>query len=1059
MIPKNSEKLIRILYILVVVLFLFSFNFTVAQQITPGTMDALHWRLIGPFRGGRITSVCGVPSQPNLFYMGTPNGGVWKTDDAGRVWKPIFDHEPVASIGSVAVSPSNPNIVYVGTGEQGPGDGVYKSTDAGETWTNIGLRETHLISEVLVDPRNPEIVLVGGLGDSRRRVERGVYKSTDGGKTWQRTLFKEADFGIADLRFDPDNASIVYAALWRRPIDPLAPGDQKSQDAFIYKSTDEGSTWKAIDGKDLPSEPMGRVGIAIAPGTGGQRVYAYLRQGLFRSEDSGATWQRSTTDPRISSSGYISEVSTDPKDANIVYAQQTSLYRSTDGGKTFEAWVGAPSGDDYHTMWVNPLNTQYMILGVDQGASVSVNGGRTWSSWYNQPTGQFYHVSTDNQFPYNVYGAQQDSGTASVQSSSYNGQITYRDWEPIGGFEFSYIEADPVNPNYVYAGGWYGSVLRFDRTTGQIVHVFVRNKKYRTSNLAPIAFSPQDPHTLYVAAQYVLKTRDGGLNWKEISPDLTEKPLPAGKTPTPSEQRMNARRAVITTMAVSRVKTNEIWVGTGNGLIHVFRDGKNWENVTIPNLPERAGISVIEPSRHDAAAAYAISQVGRTGDTAVYRTRDYGKTWQMISAGLPADDDTLVIRNDPERAGMLFAGTSRGVFLSFDDGDHWQSLQLNLPVSPVTDLTIHGNDLVASTFGRSFWILDDITPLRQYDTKLVQADVTFLRPQPAVRTRWETYQDTPLPIETPAGTNPPDGAIIDYYLSSPSKGDIKLSIYDSQNQLVTQFTNVAPPINSAPANVPDYWFAPPTVLTTQSGLNRFVWDMRYPAPKTLNYGYFGEKLEYIEYTLSDHAIPADFPRDQPEGPFIVPGTYTLVLTVNGQQYKQTLNVTIDPRVHLSQNELQQQSRIAQNITVQMAASYDGYQQITALRAAIDDRQKALASNQSAKDAGDALKALDTQAAEVENGKAEDFGVGPVNRELARYIFMVESGDAPVSAPLAEGVEQTCQMLGQHLTQWREINQSKIAPVNDLLAKYSQTALPVASNIPAAPECVSSGKGH
>jgi photosystem II stability/assembly factor-like uncharacterized protein len=958
----------------------------------------------------------------------------------------------------VAVSPSDPNIIYVGTGEQGRGDGVYKSTDAGKTWTNIGLRETQYISMVLVDPRNPDIVLAAALGDKASAAARGIYKSTDGGKTWQKTLFKDADTGIADLVADPDNPGNLYAALWREPANPFGPGAEKGQDAWVYKSSDQGSTWTAVGDKGLPSEPMGRIGVAVAPGTNGMRVYAYVRQGLFRSDDGGANWQRSTTDPRIFSSGYISETYVDPKNANVVYAQETSLYRSLDGGKTFEAWVGAPSGDDYHVMWINPQNTNNIILGVDQGAMVTVNNGQTWSSWYNQPTGQFYHVSTDDQFPYNVYGAQQDSGTASVMSRSNNGEITYRDWVSIGGFEFSYIEADPLNSNYVYAGGWYGSVLRYDRLTGQIVHVFARTQKYRTSSLAPIAFSPQDSHSLYVAAQYVLKSRDGGMTWKEVSPDLTAKPLPAEKKPTPGEEMMNRRRAVITTMALSHVKSGEIWVGTGNGLVQMTRDGKSWENVSIPNLPERAGITLIEASHHDAAAAYAITQIGRQEETSVYRTRDYGKTWQVIN-GLPADQPTLAVRDDPGRAGLLFAGTSKGVYMSFDDGDHWQSLQLDLPVAPVTDLDVHGTDLVASTFGRSLWILDDITPLRQLDPKLLQDDVTLLRPAPAVRVRWDTYQDTPLPPETPAGKNPPDGAIIDYFLKSPVSGGIKLSIYDSQNQLVREYTDVAPPFDTTPPNVPSYWFAPPARLSKNAGLNRFVWDLRYPAPKTLRYGYFGEKLDYIEYTLADHAIPGEFPRPPVMGPFIVPGTYTLVLTVDGQSYKQSLTVTLDPRVRVSQGDLVQQLGTAQNVSAQMDASYDGYEQVTALRDAIADRQKALASNQSAKDAKDALNTLDGQAAEVENGKGEEFGIGPVNREVSRYAFMVESGDAAVAQPLIEGITLSCQLLRQRLMAWSDINQQKIGAVNALLGKYGVAALPIASNIPAGPDCASIGRGR
>ena len=576
------------------------------QDFTPDLWQAMQWRLIGPFRGGRVTSVCGVASQPSIYYIGTPGGGVWKTEDAGRVWTPIFDAEHVASIGALAVAPSNPNVIYVGTGEQTPGNGVYKSTDAGATWTNIGLRETHIITGLIVDARNPEIVLVAASGDRKPGPERGIYKTTDGGKNWQKVLFKDDETGVADLEVDPDNPKVLYAALWHRPTDPAEAFERdqkpKGQNAAIYKSSDEGSTWTVVEGKGLPDEPMGRAGVAVAPGTGGMRVYAIVSQGLFRSNDGGANWQRSTSDPRVLGSGYFSRVFVDPTNDDDVYVAQTSMYRSTDGGRTFDAWQGAPSGDDYHVIWINPANPQNMILGVDQGAGISVDGGRTWSSWYNQPTGQFYHVSTDQRFPYSVYGAQQDSGTAAVLSRSDFGEITYRDWAPIGGFEFSYIVPDPLNANYVYEGGWFGSVLRYDKTTGQITHLFIRSSKYRTANMTPIAFSPQDPHTLFVGAQYVLKTKDGGFSWQEISPDLTQKP--EGK------EEVNLRRAVITTMALSLMKAGEIWVGTGNGIIQVTKDGKSWQNVSIPDLPARSTVILWKlpatiPGRHTRSSMYS----------------------------------------------------------------------------------------------------------------------------------------------------------------------------------------------------------------------------------------------------------------------------------------------------------------------------------------------------------------------------------------------------------------------------------------------------------------------
>ena len=1022
-----------------------------AQEITPGLLDAMQWRMIGPFRAGRVTSVCGVPTQPNVYYIGTPGGGVWKTEDAGRVWTPIFDHEHVASIGSVVVSPSDPNVVYVGSGEQTQGDGVYKSTDAGATWNNVGLRDTHVIFGMIVDPRNPDVVLVAALGDRFSAAERGVYKSTDGGKNWQKVLFKDADSGAVDLQADPDNPNILYASLWRRPLDPFSQGDEKEQNAWIYKSTDEGNTWKQVTGKGLPTEPMSRVGLAVAPGTSGMRVYAIAKQGLFRSDDGGENWQRSTTDPRIIASGYISGVSVDPKDANIVYAEQTSIYRSTDGAKTFGAWQGAPSGDDFHVLWINPLHTEKMILGVDQGAIVTVDGGATWSSWYNQPTGQFYHVSTDQRFPYYVYGAQQDSGTAGVPSRSDFGQISYRDWAPIGGFEFAYITPDPLNPNYIYTGGWYGSVLRYDRTTHQIEHLFVRTPKYRTAGMVPIYFSPQDPHALYIGSQYVMVSKDGGASWKEISPDLTQKPQPPAR-PGDKEKKPDPRTLVIDTLALSTVKAGVIWAGTGNGIVQVTKDGKNWTNVTMPDLPERAGITLLEPSHHDAATAYAVIQVRTELQPRIFRTRDFGQHWQMIVNGIPADDSARVVREDPVRNGMLFAGTTKGVYISFDDGDHWQSLQLNLPTTPVTDLDIHGDDLVASTFGRAFWILDDITPLRQFDSKLLDADATLLTPAPAVRTRWDMDQDTPLPPGTPVGKNPPDGAIIDYFLKSGAAANIKLSIYDSHNNLVREFTTAPTPYDTAPPNAPEYWFAPPAVLATKAGINRFVWDLHYAAPKTLRYGYFNSRMDYIEYTLSDHAIPGEFPREQPVGPYVVPGVYSVVLKVNGKEYRQSLSISLDPRVHVSQSDLEQQLAIAQSISAQMTASYEADGQLMALRKSIEDVKKSADANAALKNVSDALKTLDDQAEHLDEGKATDYGVGPINRELARLATMVESGDAKPAAPLQEAVEQSCDDLTKRLAEWKDTNQNKIAPVNDLLTKNNLPQLPIVANPTAAPNC-------
>lgn len=1053
-----------------------------AQRVPAELYSKLQWRLIGPFRAGRVTSVTGTPGNTAIYYIGTPGGGIWKTTDGGQVWRPIFDDARVASIGALAVAPTNANIIYVGTGEQTPGNGMWKSTDAGATWKQIGLEKTRFISTVLVDPRNPDVVLVAALGDRFSGDQRGVFKTTDGGRTWNKTFYRDEQTGVIDLTFDHTSPKIVYAALERRGGNGggglgagggMAPGAPQKPEPEIYKSTDGGSNWKPLNYKGLPDAGLGRIGIVVAPGTGGKRIYAIVNPGFYRSDDGGANWTKTTSDPRIVGSTYFGEVFANPKNPDDVFIGQTSMYRSTDGGKNWYAFNGAPSGDDFHVIWVNPENPQYMIQGVDQGAIISEDGGKTWSSWYNQATGQLYHLTTDNQFPYIVYASQQDSGTVAIPSRSEFGEISDAERFSIGGFEAAYIAVDPLNANLVYSNSWYGSVVRFDRTTGQVATVFVRSEKYREASMAPLAYSPQDPHTLYLGTQYVLKTTDGGMNWQEISPDLTVVPPPP--TPAGPGAGRGGRGGAINTLSLSTKAAGVIWSGATNGRIQVTMDaGANWKDVsptdllpappatTAPGPPTFSGVQIIDASHFDANSAYVAITAGQDPAPFIFRTRDGGQTWTKIVDGLPPNEIVRFVREDTERKGLLFAGTETSVWVSFDDGDHWQSLQLNLPVSSMRDLVVHGDDLVLATYGRSLWVLDDVAPLRQAAANIAAAGDPYLfRPANAVRVRWDVNEDTPLPKETAAGDNPPDGAIVDYFLPAAPRGEITLDILDAGGNLFRRFTSVAPRAPTLPANVPDYWFAPPPVLSKTPGATRFAWDLRGPDPDALPYSYYGNILDYTEYTFADHAIPMDTPRVQPQGPLAAPGSYTAVLTVDGKEYRQSLTVSKDPRIHATDADLEDQFAWAQKTTRGMSATSIVFHQIVALRAAIEERQKALASGSQGnnndaltkglKDAGDQATAIQ-EGTRPARGVLPTPGVGPINRDMARVYWMVESGDIRPTETAKATVQELCGALDKNLEAWRQLNSQTLTPVNAQLVSLKLAPLPVTAEIPPAPGC-------
>jgi photosystem II stability/assembly factor-like uncharacterized protein len=1059
-----------------------------AQQVSPELLHGLRWRLIGPHRGGRATAAAGIPGDPKTYYMGTPGGGIWKTTNAGRTWLPIFDAAHVASIGAVVVAPSDPNVIYVGTGEQAEGNGAWKSTDAGATWTHIGLQNSKYILSMIVDPHDAKLVYAAAFGDVVPSNARGIYKSSDGGATWRKVFYKDDRWSPYELDFDPNDSQTIVAGVFH-----VTTGlDEKSAeglDTLLLKSTDAGETWAPIGDQGLPAEHRQRVGLSIAPGLGGKRVFALMSHGLFRSDDGGTTWQKITNDPRVIGSDYFGHVYSDPKNPDVVYVMQTSTYRSSDGGRTFVAWKGTPSGEDDHVLWFDPEDSNRILIGTDQGVVITYDCGASWTSWFNQPTGQFYRVTTDNSFPYRLFAAQQDSGSVVVPNRTDYGMVTYRDWFSSGSFESSFIAPDPLHPELVYSLGWYGNVIRLDHNTGQTATVFVSPTNYRESWETPLTFSPRDPHTLYFAAQFLLKTDDSGLHWKEISPDLTVKtpdpaPSPAaqssqgGHIPSkddieasslfsePGDHEDHAAESAdsgfIQTIAPSPVDANLIWVGTSTGFIQVTHDSAHWINVSPAGLPEPSTINVIEPSPHGPDTAYAaviarpnhavFGVVPRREDEPLFfRTRDGGKSWVKIVAGLPESGIARTIREDPVRKGMLFAGTETGVYISFDCGDHWQPLQLNLPSASVRDLAIHGDDLIAATFGRGLWILDDISPLRQLTDGLQKSPAHLFAPQTAVRLHWDNHPDTPLQRDFPASPNPPDGAILNYYLNAPPKGAITLDVLDEKGNRIRQFSSVSPKESLPPANVPEYWFAPPASLPTAAGVNRFVWDLRLPHPTALPYGFFGERLEYMEYTLPDHAVPGDTPRFQPPGPVVAPGTYELVLNVDGKWYRQKLRVVADPRVHITQADFAAQFDLSRRIEELMNGAAASYDSLAPLQAQLAERKKSLGAK-SPKELADSIEGAQKQIDELETGSEQARGFGTLNRDLGRYLVMVQGGDIAPTESVQSAFHSACDAYSKNVAAANKLAAETLPALGKLLV--TEKLAPVTYNAPSAsaPAC-------
>ena len=1033
--------------------FIFSFlGVSQVQQYPESMYQEMRWRMIGPFRGGRTRAVTGVPNQPNLFYIGAVNGGVWKSDDYGRTWTPIFDQQPTQSVGAIAVAPSDPNIIYVASGEGlhrpdlSVGNGIYRSADAGKTWVHLGLRGGQQIPALVVDPRDPNRLYAAVLGHPYGpNGERGIFRSTDGGKTWLNVLSVDENTGGSGIEMDPSHPDVLYASLWEVREGPWEDNNEfQGTSGGLFKSTDGGSTWHPLT-RGLPNN-LTQVNVAIAASEP-NRLYATVATtergeygsgaglGVYRSDDAGENWHVITTDPRPAmriGGGDLPLPKVDPRNPDVVYSVSIVTVRSADGGKTWTSLRGSPGGDDYQNLWINPDDPNIILVASDQGAIVTVNGGETWSSWYNQPTAQLYHVGVTNTFPYKVCAGQQESGSVCISSRGNDGEITLRDWHPVATIEYGYVAPDPLDPDVIYGGG-RSEVSKYHWSTGQVQNVTpipVRSAKYRTNRTEPTLFSPIDPHILYFSSNVLFKTTDGGQSWQTISPDLTqENPgVPASVGPLAAKNPdAGKQRGVIYALAPSFKTVDTLWAGTDDGLIWITRNGgKNWTNITPPELTAWSKVTQIEASHFDDQSAYASVSRFRIDDLHpyIYRTHDAGKTWKLISGSLPADAPADTVREDPVRKGMLFAGTETSVWISFDDGDHWQALQLNLPHTSMRDLWIHENDLIVATHGRSFWILDDITPLRQLAGSMAGAEAYLFKPAPAYRVRRSTHPDTPIQPDEPTGENPPDGAILDYFLPQPASGPVTLEIVDAHGKLVRRYSSAdKPDVSQAELEkqlIPLYWIRMPRTLSAGAGMHRWVWDLHYPAPDSLRY----------EYPIS--AVPRDTPR-VPLGPLAVPGEYTARLSVNGQTLTAPLTLKMDPRVNTPSPGFEQQFTLEMRLASELSRSTEAVRQA---RSVLDQLHKL--GSQSGGALAESIKGLDQKVGTILPGPAPAVAGAPEstlareNEALGTLYGSVGQADSAPTTAQVNAAADTEHELSALMKRWEEIKKSDLAMLNGRL---------------------------